>query len=69
MTKIQRNDKCPCGSLKKYKICCINKKYNKYINGQLLHNVNITPIMQTLKNHLSDNYNIIDILSDKQDIN
>ena len=25
-TKIERNEKCPCGSGKKYKKCCINIK-------------------------------------------
>lgn len=25
ITKIGRNDKCPCGSGKKYKVCCLNK--------------------------------------------
>ncbi len=28
-TKIGRNDECPCGSGKKYKKCCINKKVRK----------------------------------------
>ena len=26
MSKIGRNDPCPCGSGKKYKQCCINKE-------------------------------------------
>ena len=25
MSKIGRNDPCPCGSMKKYKKCCIDK--------------------------------------------
>lgn len=24
-SRVKRNDKCPCGSEKKYKICCIDK--------------------------------------------
>lgn len=63
MTKIKRNDKCHCGSLKKYKMCCIYKTKNKYIDGQLLHTVNIDNIIQTLKPYIPD-YTIIDITDD-----
>lgn len=31
MTKVGRNDPCPCGSGKKFKKCCINKKDRKQI--------------------------------------
>jgi hypothetical protein len=72
MTKIKRNDKCPCGSLKKYKICCINNKTNKYSDGQSTHTPNIQQIIHTLKDNLSkeDNkYNIIDITDDLTEVN
>jgi len=66
MNKIQRNTTCPCGSLKKYKKCCINKKNNKnhqYNEDQPSHTINITHIIQTLKENIPnpDNYKIIDI--------
>jgi hypothetical protein len=64
MTKIKRNDKCPCGSLKKYKLCCIyNNKITKYNTGQVVHTSNVEKIMNTLKDQL-DMYNIIDITDD-----
>lgn len=67
MTKTKRNDKCPCGSLKKYKYCCIENKTNKYLKGQVLHSTNIQKIIQTLKSNLDDTYNIIDITDDLTD--
>ena len=65
MTKVKRNEKCPCGSLKKYKICCIDKKTNVLSQGQLVHTEQIQYVMETLKlNLLPDTYNIIDITND-----
>ena len=29
--KVKRNDKCPCGSGKKFKKCCMNTKYYQYL--------------------------------------
>ncbi|MCC3145126.1 SEC-C domain-containing protein [Halanaerobium sp. Z-7514] len=32
MAILGRNDKCPCGSAKKYKKCCIDKEILKFEN-------------------------------------
>jgi uncharacterized protein YchJ len=37
MSKLSRNDLCPCGSGLKYKKCCLNKK------GIAKHKVNVMP--------------------------
>jgi hypothetical protein len=68
MKKMKRNDKCHCGSLKKYKICCIDKKSNKYTEGQIEHSSSqIQHVIDTLKMHIPNSYNIIDITNDLSD--
>ena len=71
MIKIKRNEKCPCGSLKKYKMCCIDNKNNrnKYTEGQPVHTTQIQHVMDTLKLQLLSTYNIIDITDDLSDEN
>ena len=64
MTKIKRNDKCPCGSSKKYKMCCINNKNDKYTKGQLEHTKTIQDIIQTLRVNIPEEYKIINITDD-----
>lgn len=36
MTKIGRNDPCPCGSGRKYKHCCLNRPDTASLRTQLL---------------------------------
>ncbi len=36
MSKVGRNDPCPCGSGKKYKLCCINKEIQQVDDNDLL---------------------------------
>jgi hypothetical protein len=38
MTKVGRNDPCPCGSGKKFKKCCEEKQKSKKFSAQLLSN-------------------------------
>jgi len=40
--KIGRNDPCPCGSGKKYKLCCINKMSEKEIQALYLEQFELT---------------------------
>lgn len=63
-TKIGRNDKCLCGSGKKYKSCCIDKmlpsKYNmgQSVSSDLMTNA-LTKFMNKYNNHV-----FIDITDD-----
>ena len=40
--KIGRNDPCPCGSGKKYKLCCINKMSEEEIQALYLEQFELT---------------------------
>lgn len=45
MTKIGRNDPCPCGSGKKYKSCCLNGKMECQCCGKMVSILQIRPII------------------------
>src|SRR3989344_7795769 len=53
MTKIGRNDPCPCGSKKKYKKCCLGKKVE--ISQQKLQEMALEAMQ---KNHFIDQQGI-----------
>ncbi len=51
MPKINRNDPCPCGSDKKYKVCCMEldlMKKHKYDYGQQTHTERVASLMERL---------------------
>lgn len=67
MKKISRNDKCHCGSQKKYKQCCLTNdeikkqiQIEKYKTGQLISSKKIIDCMDYLKGKYPD-HKIIDI--------
>lgn len=48
MPKINRNDPCPCGSTRKYKVCCLvaeQMKKQKYEYGQQTHSERVASLM------------------------
>jgi hypothetical protein len=47
--KLGRNDKCYCGSNKKYKACCLGNINSKYILGQPTSSPKVTTIIETFK--------------------
>ncbi|EPB8149248.1 FRG domain-containing protein [Clostridium perfringens] len=63
MSKIRRNDKCICGSGKKYKVCCMNKTYTK---GDKLEEwyafININDTFDKILKELDNEYLMADIL-------
>lgn len=70
MTRIGRNDKCPCGSEKKYKQCCLikeeelkKKELDNYTNGQETSTEYVNLIMEYLRGEYTD-HKIIDITDD-----
>lgn len=64
--KIGRNNKCSCGSEKKYKYCCINNKtmettpLSKYKTGHSISSEFVQKSVDALKN-IYPNHNIIDV--------
>ncbi len=67
MTKIGRNDKCPCDSGKKYKKCCMvknekekQKEMHKFLDG---HDTESERLLKTIKNLKEDHpyHKIIDV--------
>lgn len=67
MTKIGRNDKCPCESGKKYKICCLSKDEEEkkkvaqvFTEGQETHTDYVDIIMEYFKEEYVD-HKVIDI--------
>lgn len=67
MKRLGRNDKCKCGSGKKYKICCLEKDekkqqedIEKYTKGQEESSENVEMCMEYLKEDYGD-HNVIDI--------
>lgn len=60
MTKINRNDKCPCNSGKKYKVCCLEKDRKlieeqkqalaNYVSSDKINEVKEV-LQETFKNH------------------
>ena len=63
MPKPGRNDKCPCGSNKKYKLCCINKPSDedlKYLNGHEISSENLIKVSEKLKEDYPD-FKVIDV--------
>jgi len=70
MKKIGRNDKCSCGSNKKYKICCLQKhnelklkENEKYSFGQNESSDKIKICLDYFKNQYKD-HKVIDISND-----
>ena len=57
MTKIGRNDPCPCGSGQKYKNCCIEKECStETISSDILKNIKlIKEITIDIPNDILDN--------------
>lgn len=49
MTKIGRNDLCPCNSGIKYKKCCQNNVNNKFLMGQATSSEKIATILDVLR--------------------
>lgn len=41
MTKVGRNDPCPCGSGKKYKKCCEEKAKHKKFHAEVISSTNV----------------------------
>ena len=69
MPKLGRNDKCNCGSGKKFKKCCDNiEKENKFTLGQDKSSLKIINIIEVLQKQFS-NYRIIDITDDLNENN
>jgi hypothetical protein len=60
--KIGRNEPCCCGSLRKYKVCCMNSLQTKFDfeKGQETHSTIIGSIISTLKEECPE-ITIIDI--------
>lgn len=60
--KIGRNDKCPCGSNKKYKVCCINKEPVPHIfrKGHDIESEHVQKTVDYLKEKYED-HQIIDV--------
>jgi integrase len=55
--KVGRNKPCPCGSGKKYKACCINKKFDWVEeDGDVYRSVPLSSeVAETLKRRIEDN--------------
>lgn len=67
MVKVGRNDKCVCGSGKKYKSCCLNKVEDKkqemsqlYVNGHDLTSDNVKMVHEYLSQSYAD-HKVIDV--------
>lgn len=61
--KLGRNDKCFCGSEKKYKLCCYEKDASKYLLGQSVS----SPLVEQIKTIFREkhpNHIFIDISDD-----
>lgn len=61
--KLGRNDKCYCGSEKKYKACCYDKEASKYLLGQSVSSPKIKQIMEHFREK-HPNHVFIDITYD-----
>lgn len=63
MSKIGRNDKCICGSGKKYKVCCMNKMYIKEDKlGEWYKFIDINHTFDKILQELDNEYLMADIL-------
>src|SRR3990172_8385583 len=67
MVKLGRNDKCLCGSGKKYKTCCLNKVEEQkeetaasYVNGHEVSSDNVKMVHDYLAEEYQD-HNVIDV--------
>lgn len=61
--KLGRNDKCYCGSAKKYKACCMNASASKYITGQINSSPKVIQMMEMFR-EMHPNHVFIDITDD-----
>ena len=61
--KLGRNDKCFCGSSKKYKSCCLGKTLTKYLLGQSVSSPIVSNVMETFRTK-HPNHVFIDITDD-----
>lgn len=61
--KLGRNDKCFCGSEKKYKVCCYEKEASKYLLGQPTSSSKINTVMEHFREK-HPNHVFIDISDD-----
>ena len=67
MAKLGRNDKCLCGSGKKYKVCCLDKveQHKKeltesYVNGHALSSDNVNMVHEYMTMEYPD-HKVIDV--------
>jgi hypothetical protein len=67
MNQTGRNDKCPCSSKKKYKLCCLKKKENekieqnnKYLDGHQESSEDVKIVTEYLRDEYPD-HKVIDI--------
>jgi len=65
--KIRRNDKCPCNSGKKYKLCCLIKKQQEenqiltqYEKGHEMSSENVEMVQEYLDDQYED-HDVIDV--------
>jgi len=54
--KIGRNDKCPCGSTKKYKVCCFGKDQHESKHPFSLGHETESEKLLDVRNNLSEKY-------------